>query len=157
MPLNPAEKFWSLVRRGDECWLWSGNVNPDGYGYFRYGSRTDNTRRHVRAHRFAYELTHGDIPPKMEICHHCDTPLCVRPEHLFVGTRQDNVRDCQSKGRTTKGERSASAKLTAEKVIQLRRLYSEGVNRQTLSEIFGISKAQIYKIATYQCWVDVGS
>jgi len=75
------------------CWLWVRMRTPNGYGRFHCRNRK------WRAHRAAYTIFVGDIPPGMCICHHCDTPLCVNPAHLFVGTQRDNVHDMIRKGR----------------------------------------------------------
>lgn len=87
-------RFWSDVRKSDGCWLWTGTITSGSYGIFR---RDDGTR--VRAHRYSYELEYGVAPAALFVCHTCDTPLCVRPDHLFLGTALDNVRDKVAKGR----------------------------------------------------------
>jgi hypothetical protein len=85
--------FWSRVEKSDGCWLWTGGRFSTGYGSFSVGGR-------VRvASRLAYAYTHGPIPDGLFVCHHCDTPLCVRPDHLFLGTNADNMRDAYRKGR----------------------------------------------------------
>lgn len=87
------------------CWLWRGAVRGGGYGEIGIGSKTDKTASMRAAHRVSYELFVGKIPPKMNILHSCDMPLCVNPDHLFVGTQADNCRDRARKGR---GKRSIS-------------------------------------------------
>lgn len=87
-----AERFWEKVQRGPDCWEWLGGCYHDGYGSFRVGDRNQ------RAHRVSYQLTYGDIPSGMVVMHRCDNPLCVRPDHLTVGTAGDNVRDAIHKG-----------------------------------------------------------
>lgn len=85
-----ADRFWTFVERGDGCWLWTGALGGRG-GYGRFDAD--------RAHRVAYELVVGPIPPGLFVCHHCDVPRCVRPDHLFVGTAKDNAQDRDRKGR----------------------------------------------------------
>jgi hypothetical protein len=86
------------------CFLWAGATNRDGYGAFGIGKRT------VRAHRLAFEHERGPIPAGLKVLHRCDTPQCVNPEHLFVGTDLDNQRDMIAKGRGRQGgERWRSA------------------------------------------------
>lgn len=77
------------------CWLWTLSSNGDGYGII-FKKRKE---KKVYAHRFSYQMYKGKIPDGMIVCHKCDTPSCVNPDHLFVGTDGDNVRDCVSKGR----------------------------------------------------------
>jgi hypothetical protein len=93
--LDSARTFWSRVKLGPSCWKWMGYVNRGGYGKFRPGHSAT-----VRAHRFAWQITFGPIPPGLIVCHRCDNPGCVRPEHLFLGTHLDNKRDSLSKGRS---------------------------------------------------------
>jgi hypothetical protein len=120
--LNPAhlilptteERFWSHVNKTEGCWEWIGayakeRTRPDPYGAFCY--RQDGKRVWIMAHRFSYELHHGPIvghvPHDLEheicVCHHCDNPKCVRPDHLFLGTDRDNHNDREAKGRTSRG------------------------------------------------------
>lgn len=90
-----VHRFWAKVdKRGpDECWPWTGAKSSHGYGNFCVEGRTE------KASRFSWFLVHGAIEPGICICHHCDNPICVNPAHLFAGTRLDNTRDCQAKGR----------------------------------------------------------
>jgi hypothetical protein len=97
---DPAERLWKNVAKSDGCWLWTGAVGSDGYAKFWYKGTT------THAHRAAYELTHGAInDPYLLVCHRCDTPLCVRPDHLFLGTNQENTNDMIRKGRNESGDR----------------------------------------------------
>lgn len=92
-----AEQFWLKVRKSEGCWIWQGIIDkrPDhGYGWFKFGGKW-----RVRAHRFSWEITYGNIPDGMLICHKCDVRACVRPEHLFLGTSRDNAKDMTKKGR----------------------------------------------------------
>src|SRR5687768_11211559 len=96
------------------CWLWTANVDRDGYGYLNRGRLGEGN---VRAHRASYEVFVGPIPPGLYVLHRCDVPGCVNPEHLFVGTQKTNLQDAAAKNRTARGERVSSAKLTADDVI----------------------------------------
>jgi len=93
--LTIEERFWTKVNvRGlSDCWEWTAYCNHFGYGMFHYNGGPK------RAHRVAWELTHGPIPKRMWVLHHCDNPLCVNPKHLYVGVRQDNIDDMYLRGR----------------------------------------------------------
>ena len=85
--------FWAGLDRSGDCWIWTRERYPSGYGVLtRAGLR-------VKAHRLAWELTYGPTPDGLLVLHHCDNPPCVRPAHLFLGTQADNVRDMDAKGR----------------------------------------------------------
>lgn len=89
MPIE--ERFWSHVDKTPTCWLWTGSKDRQGYGTFGVGSRTDGTRRTVKAHRWAYERYVGPFPAGLEPDHLCRTPACVRPDHLEPVTHQENA------------------------------------------------------------------
>ena len=85
--------FWRKVTKSDGCWEWTGSCGAKGYG--QVGVKGKN----LRTHRVSWELTNGKIPEQLIVCHHCDNPKCVRPDHLFLGTNKDNTQDMLSKGR----------------------------------------------------------
>lgn len=95
MKLDDIDRFWMYVNYDDPtgCWLWEGHVDNHGYGFFWMDSK------HIKAHRSSYLLFIGDIPDGFDVCHKCDTPGCVRPDHLFAATHYDNMQDMVNKGR----------------------------------------------------------
>ena len=94
MDTELAQRFWTEVKKTETCWLWTGDTQSEG----RYGSFETHQGWVVRAHRFAYMMAHGLIPGGVYVLHKCDNGLCVRPDHLFLGTQKDNVRDAIQKG-----------------------------------------------------------
>jgi hypothetical protein len=104
------ERFWSNVEKSAECWRWMGLKDKDGYGRHRPGTGT----AYMKAHRFSWLIHEGEIPPKLSVLHRCDKPDCVRPDHLFLGTHQDNMDDMVRKGRQARGERHARWRRLAE-------------------------------------------
>ena len=103
------------------CWEWQGS-KCHGYGHTIMGSRTDGTRQPISAHRLSYMVFKGEIPKGYEVCHKCDNPCCINPEHLFLGTRQDNVNDRERKHRNVvkTGEEHYLSKLTKKDVKNIR-------------------------------------
>ena len=123
------ERFWEKVDKNGpihpvcgQCWQWSAGLFSNGYGQFW------RTVGAIPAHRFSW-LIHGkgNIKRGLHICHHCDNRLCVNPDHLFIGTCQDNKDDCVAKERQARGEGVNTAKLTEEDVIEIRRLGKLGL------------------------------
>lgn len=90
-PRPVAQRFWDKVEVTESCWLWSGGTFTQGYGRFDIGSRTDGTRRSVKAHRFAYEAVRGPVPDGLVIDHLCRVRNCVNPAHLEAVTSRINI------------------------------------------------------------------
>lgn len=120
--------FWDKVDQGPGCWIWT--AARDGNGYGRVGNKTGT----YAAHRVAYERTIGPIPDGMHVLHKCDTPACVRPDHLFLGTHADNMRDMAIKRR---GNGGPSAGLTPEEVKLARQWRSEGLAFHIIAQRLG--------------------
>jgi hypothetical protein len=113
------ERFWSKVVKTDRCWLIGGAGYRNGYGRLLVGSRADGSRREILAHRFSWEMLNGPIPDGLHVCHRCDADYpsgdttyrrCVRPDHLFLGTHADNMRDMTVKKRQAKGAALTAAR-----------------------------------------------
>lgn len=147
-------RFWSYVDLGGpgECWPWRRGLFTNGYGQFRVG------KRKVKAHRCAYELSRGTIPPGLRVLHSCDNPPCCNPDHLFTGTAADNAHDRDGKGRTRNGyvslpgESNPSAKLSQMEVDRIRELHNQGCTQRDIAEEFEMSQSQIGNIVRGDSW-----
>jgi hypothetical protein len=104
MDAKTLSRFWSKVDTSGDCWLWKAGKFEKGYGAFKFQGKL------WKAHRFAWFLEHGPIPPAAQVNHHCDTPGCVKPEHLYLGSQLDNRRDAVRRQRTAKGRRNGARK-----------------------------------------------
>jgi hypothetical protein len=93
------QRFWSVVEKTEGCWLWRYGTNLDGYGQFSLPKAKTTPARKWMAHRLSWTWEHGPIPSGLCVCHKCDVPPCVRPDHLFLGTHHENMRDAVRKGR----------------------------------------------------------
>ena len=138
------ERFWGLVDKSGDCWLWKGCIRGSGYGGF-----SDSQRKNVGAHRWIYQYIHGLLLPSEHVCHRCDNPLCVRPDHLFAGTMAENIQDCILKGR------HKQAKLNPEQVIEIRALMCAGRKygrTQKIARRFHVSENVIRGIIRGDHW-----
>jgi hypothetical protein len=155
-PRDPTVAFWTFVdvRGPDDCWLWEGGVRPsqsgEDYPVFWIGSKR------VMAHRYSIELVTGVPVPRSKLaCHHCDTPLCVNPRHLYVGTTKTNAEDREQRRRrdTRPGERHHNARLTSAQAAAIRHRYlSGGVTQAQLADEYGIGRTQIGRIVNGDRW-----
>lgn len=138
------------------CWNWKGSTR-NGYGRLFVGSRSDGTRKSVSAHRLSHEAFIGEIPDGLEICHKCDNRRCVNPDHLFPGTRQENVDDRESKNRNKppKGEAVGTSKLSSADVTSMRRLRTKGISFSKLAERFGVCKKTARQACNGETWKHV--
>jgi DNA-binding transcriptional regulator YiaG len=159
--MTTEDRFWAKVDKTDHCWLWTACVVHGGYGQFSVSSY-----RAISAHRFSYMLHNGSIPSGLMVCHACDNPRCVRPDHLFLGTQADNIRDKVAKNRqatgarhgsktkperVSRGERQHSSKLSADQVRAIRSQYPT-LTLRALAKEFGVSYATVHDIVTRQIW-----
>jgi hypothetical protein len=141
------ERFWSRVHKTSSCWNWTGPFNTRGYGV------TNRSRKFILAHRLSWLIEHGTDPGDLCVLHHCDNPSCVRPDHLFLGDRQDNANDMLSKGREGHpiGETNPNVKLRDDQVDEIRRL--KGRMRQVdIGSMFGIHQSHVSRIHRGVAW-----
>lgn len=142
------KRFDAKVKRAPSgCMEWTGARGSKGYGIMRYQGKQ------VRAHRLVMMLGGTELPPGMQVLHKCDNPPCVNPDHLFVGTHADNMRDASSKGlrRGGRGERNAGAKLTRAQVLEIRQI-GDTVSRNECARRFGITPETVKDILCRRKW-----
>lgn len=154
--LPRAERFWQRVDRSQDCWVWTASLATQrgGYGHFY-----DDDQRLRRAHRVAWELTYGHIPAGIAVCHHCDNPPCVRPEHLFLETQTGNLRDMRHKGRGSGGRQSGvdryNAVLTPEMVREARAARGRGEGTAALARQYGVRPRTLSTAARGDSWARI--
>lgn len=143
-------RFWGKVQITPGCWLWTAGKRSTGYGTFSRG------RKPELAHRASWVYYNGPVPCGLFVCHRCDVRECVNPDHLFLGTARDNVRDMFSKGRGRPGKphgvKNGSAKLDDTKVQQIRQCWAKGETTKQLAGLYRVSREQINNIVSRRCW-----
>ena len=143
------QRFWEKVDKSGSCWIWKAQIDRDGYGKINVGIRKQS------AHRVSYEIRFGKIPHGMCVLHTCDNPSCVNPDHLFVGTNADNMKDRDAKGRHNpcRGEKHGGSILTEIQVSDIRALWSVGkMTQRKIGKIFGVSQSRISMIVNNKHW-----
>lgn len=129
-----------------ECWEWQGSRHENGYGYVSFANKK------LYAHRVSYMIHVGPIPDGLDVCHSCDNPPCTNPEHLYPGTRQDNVDDMVRKGRNPRGEDNKTSKLTNAQVREIRRAHSAGSTQTELAHQYGVALSTVNAIIKGRSW-----
>ncbi len=139
------ERFWSKVDRRTkiECWVWRGAKNLAGYGNIKVEGKYTN------AHRISYKIHFGEIKKGLVICHKCDNPTCVNPNHLFSGTPQENDDDKVRKNRSLKGIKHPLAKLNEQNVLEIRK--SVGTH-QSIADKYNVSRRLIGMVKQKTIW-----
>jgi hypothetical protein len=148
-------RLWSRVAINDKtgCWEWTGHRKTvDGSKW--HGTIAAYSNHNAAVHRVVYEMLVADIPAGLCVCHHCDNPICVRPDHLFVGTMRDNVLDMFAKGRGNRpfGENSPSSKLTLRQARQIKRLGGTGLLQREIAALCGVSESIVWSILNGKTW-----
>lgn len=146
-----VQRFLAKVDKSGQCWIWTAATFSDGYGAFQLS----NPVRTVRAHRFSFVVYKTEFESDLQVLHHCDNPLCVRPDHLFLGTVVDNMKDRDSKRRQTHGTKQWQAKLNATSVREIRRLYADGVSIAKLARKFKMGETPIRNVCFRHSWKHV--
>lgn len=140
-------RFWAKVDRASDCWAWIGALTTAGYGSLKRGGVV------YYAHRISWEMHHGPVPAGQVVCHLCDNRRCVRPDHMFLGSQHDNLRDAAAKGRMERGEARHSARLTVKTVAEIRNRYARGMApQQVLAADYGVSQMAISKVVRRETW-----
>ncbi|MBK9496899.1 MAG: HNH endonuclease [Xanthomonadales bacterium] len=139
------EKFWKHVNKSGSkildtpCWEWSQPRSFGGYGIFSVNGKAKS------AHRISWRMANGD-PGKFHVLHKCDNKICIRPEHLFLGTDWDNVRDRVAKGRTAQGETHYRAKLTNAQIMSMRAMAKGGATQRKLAAKFDVTQSYVSRV-----------
>lgn len=144
--VDERRRFESSFRVTPSCWIWESTMFNTGYGQFHA-----TEKRGWRAHRYSYTIYVGPIPDGLCVCHRCDNPKCVNPDHLFLGTNQENTADRVAKGRTAKnfGTAQGTAKLKDEQVIAIRSMSGK---QGDIAKIFGVHQSLISYIKSGKIW-----
>lgn len=152
------ERFWEKVDKtpghgpNGDCWVWTGARNPKGYGNF------SSNKRFFKAHRHAWSLFNGEIPKNIFVCHRCDNPSCVRPEHLFLGSNQDNLHDASLKGRMSswqraQGEANGNSRIDRRAVRAIREAFENACfSVKQLADGFNIGRSTVLHILNRETW-----
>lgn len=133
-------RFMAYVEKSDDCWIWKGGINRRGYGKFSFLEK-----KSAIASRVSYELFKGPIEKEKYVCHLCDIPLCVNPDHLWIGSHVENMLDMIEKERQ-------HSKLLPMDIIKIRKLWEQGSSNAKLCEMFNITSGTVSSIIHRRIW-----
>lgn len=154
------KNFWDRVDNSGKCWIWKRKPGSHGYGNFSITQK--QVKCQITAHRAAYYYMYGILLDNdICVCHHCDNKLCVNPNHLFLGTIADNIRDAKKKGLMPFGEKCGSSRLLHQDIVNIRQTLIDDpeLSYSRLSQRYNVSPEAIRKIALYKTWkhINVGT
>lgn len=160
--MDIKERLLKNVDMSSGCWIWTKFRDKDGYGGTHI-NLPGGGQRGVRAHRLAYTVFVGEIPDGKLVLHKCDNPACINPDHLFLGTQSDNIRDCVRKGRFKgglhrhgpRGENHPFSKITEADVLSIRSEYAAGARQVDLASKYGLHQTTISDIVRRKIWKHV--
>lgn len=150
--LSPSvqSRFWSHVAKTENCWIWTASKSRRGYGHIKINGRCE------KSHRISWEISNGrEVPDGMCVCHRCDNPSCVNPDHLFVGTQTDNMADCKSKGRRPdfRCANNPNRTLDEHQVREIRARYAIKKSKtRDIAKEFGVHFSTIARILRREIW-----
>lgn len=143
-----VERFFERVEKSENCWIWLGARKDSGYGNFHLGNL-----KYRRAHKFSWEMHFGKVPDGLLVLHKCDNPICVKPNHLFLGNQKENMADAKKKGRNAFGVKNGRSKLTDEIVKEIRKEYAFGrASSRNLGQKYSVGKSTILQIIRGNTW-----
>jgi hypothetical protein len=132
------------------CWIWTACLSGGRYGAFAFRGKI------VGAHRVSYIMNVGEIPDGLCVLHKCDTPACVNPEHLFLGTKKDNTLDAMVKGRNVKGVTHGQTHLTEQNIREIRSLVSHGaLTQKQIADMYNVDRTTVSYIKTRKSWAHI--
>ncbi len=148
---NTSERFENkyMPITGTGCWLWLATCTRLGYGQFRVKDKM------AMAHRVSYEMYIGQIPVGMCVLHKCDVPSCVNPNHLYLGTHQDNSTDMVNKGRVARGSKRPDSVLTELQVMEIKEMLAKGESQASIAKKYNVSPTLISHIYNGRSWKHV--
>jgi predicted XRE-type DNA-binding protein len=147
-------RFWSKIDKSCKsgCWEWTAHFSG-GYGRLRIFR--DGSWRYANANRLSWEIHYSEIPDGLFVCHKCDNMKCVNPEHLFIGSQLDNMKDCSNKGRQAKGSDFKRSAITEEDVRTILAMEKQGFTQQQIADKFNVSRPNIHYIVSRKTWKHV--
>ena len=148
------DRFLKKIKVIGSCWVWQAGIRKTGkdftYGQFSFNGYPE------WAHRVSYMLFKGVIPEGLNVCHSCDVPLCVNPDHLFLGTQQDNIQDMLRKQRDAlRGERNPRSILRSQDIKIIRQMYARGLTHRFIASKFGVQRQTIGDVLNKRTWTHV--
>lgn len=146
-PQDPISRFWNSVDKTDTCWFWTKRIDHRGYGRFRGWPR-----KQWKAHAYAWIITNGEIPNGLFVLHSCDNKRCVRPDHLHLGTHDDNMREGIERNRFKRGSDASWSRLTEEAVADIR---TSSLTQWALAHKYGVTQSAVWRALRGHDWKHV--
>lgn len=149
------ERFWGYTdkKSKNECWNWTGYIETNGYGRFAFNYK--GRRYKVGAHRLSYIINNNKIPGKLCVCHTCDNPKCVNPDHLFLATQYENMHDMIDKNRKRVGVQCSHANFNQKQIDNIRDQHQRGQSIRSIARKYQVYHSTISRIVNYQTYKEI--